>query len=338
MKMKVAFSIAFLFALHTGFALAQSFSLAPHIAKVLTAGGFTDGDKKDQGAQKEPGGPTLEDLKNMAPATDVNVDGADRATVGEDMMKGYRSDKLTEDYFSNHDGQNNAAYQRLFETAGFVASTFDGYGQIVDGVNNNQLSFGPLESVYIDKGKKSGLRLGDRFWVMHAAENEVNHPETGDRIGVKVLVDGAIEIVEIVDNTSKARIFRSFDAIKRGYKIMPYDGRQAPYTDPDKRIFQKDIAGYLISGRHESEAYGQGDIVYFNVGESAGVEPGDVFNIIDAQMVRLADGSFETGLPKIKGKAKVISTRDITSAALIMISENVMEIGDKVRFAPERLP
>ncbi|VAX16195.1 hypothetical protein MNBD_NITROSPINAE02-303 [hydrothermal vent metagenome] len=338
MKMKTAFFIVFLFALPAGFAGAHSFSLAAHFAKAVTAGGFTDGDEKDQGAQEKSGGPTLEDLRNLAPATNENVDGADRAAVGKEIMEGYQSGEMTDDYFADGDRQNTLAYQRMFETAGFVASTFEGHGQIVDAVNSSQMFFGPLEGVYIDKGKKSGLRLGDRFWVMHAEDTQVNHPETGDRIGVKVLVDGIIEIVEIVDNTSKARIFRSFNSIKRGYKIMPYDGRKAPYADPDKRIAPKDIDGYLISGRHESKAYGQGDIVYLNVGESAGVEPGDVFEIIDSEMVRLADGSFEPGLPKIKGKAKVIATRDISSAALIVISENVMKIGDKVRFAPERLP
>lgn len=350
MKTKIAFFISLIFIVQTGFAAAQSvagtiglMSASQNLyliaaTRVLIAGGYDNGAGGDGGKKQKSGGSSLDELRESVDSAPGSTDGASPPVVGEMTISSGESQYLPDDFFRESHNGAEGAYKNLLETAGYIDSSFEGYGQVVDGETSQQIFFGTHEDVYIDKGKADGLKPGDKFWVMHKSPDVIKHPKTRNAIGAKVIIDGIIEVVELAEKTSRATVFRAYDGIRRGFKIVPYEDTKAPFVDPDKPISEKNIEGYLIASKYENKGFGAGDVVYLDVGESSGVEPGDVFDIIDQEPVILADGSIEKGLPKVKGQATVLSTRDATSTALIYVSKTVMVVGDKIKFAQVRRP
>ncbi|MGK7346618.1 MAG: hypothetical protein ACNS63_12505 [Candidatus Nitrospinota bacterium M3_3B_026] len=242
-------------------------------------------------------------------------------------------EELTEDFFTKTEP---VAHPKLYETAGYIADEFDYYGEVIDGGDSQRVSFSYPDVVYIDKGSDHGVREGDRFFVGHAESEEVEHPVTGEVMGRKILMDGVIKVVETTPDVSKAVITSSFDVIERGDKILPYREPQPPAVDPDKPVTDKDIEGYIVESRREKSHYGMGDIVYFDVGEESGVAPGDVFDILDTSEVVRRGGEIVKGLPKVIGRARILSARSGVSTAYIFTSENVIVAGDVVTFTPVR--
>lgn len=73
--------------------------------------------------------------------------------------------------------------------------------------------------VYLDKGLKDGLNLGDRFKVVLSGDKGVV-PSTGKKIRLPDEVIGEVQIVTVKENTSTALIIKSIHEIERGYMIQ----------------------------------------------------------------------------------------------------------------------
>lgn len=267
------------------------------------------------------------------------VTGAERGLEPTPLVEGVdvTEQAITGDFFERSERQEPLTNPKMYESAGYISRSLDATGEVIDGEQSNQNSFSTTEVVYIDQGEADGVTIGSKFLVLHAATPDVIHPNTGDNMGFKVLVDGVIEVVDANMDISKALIIRSYDGIERGENIRPYEeDAMIPTFDPDRPVADKEIEGVLVASKDPKQGYAAGDVVYFDVGDSGGVEPGDVFNIIDARDVIRKDGRVIEGLPKIIGSAKVLTTREETCTALITYSRNVMYAGDRVSYSKTR--
>jgi len=344
----VAGVAGFILAVSAGAAMAQTapgaLKLGASITKdkalesIVVAGGYDDDLKPgaagaDTVGEPSPGMPA-EKTAGMEEQAVAGVDELkERALVeGVDMSRG----ELSDDFFARAARQEAIIHPSTFETAGFIGTELASAGEVIDGEPSTQASFSFTETVYIDQGEAQGVKEGDRFLVYHMESASVRHPLSGKKLGHKILVDGVIEVVDVAMDTSKAVVVQSYDSIERGEAIRPYSKPDVPSLDPDRPVSPKDIEGVLVASKEPKEGYATGDVVYFDVGASTGVEPGDVFNIIDVRSVVRKGGQIVSGLPKVIGRALILATRDSTSTAFITASRNAIYAGDKVSYSSTR--
>jgi len=336
MKEKVAFLIVFAVVSMSPVVWGQS-AHRNAITNLVVSGGYDDdikpGKAKEEAMSREDVQKGLEGA-----AKDMFGEGAEApaAEAPVETVEVSSQDTVGADFFSDKDKQEGVVSDQIFDTAGYIDKSFDFYGEVIDGEASNQYSFSFPELVYLNRGSADGVRVGDKFLIVHVDDLRIVHPVTGDYLGHRLLIDAVVEVKGTTDDVSEAMITRSYDSVERGDKVLPYDEARAPRIDPDKPVVEKTINGYLVNSKQEKSHYGQGDVVYFDVGKAAGVKPGDVFDIVDANDVVRKDGKIVPGLPKVIGKAMIISTRNDTSAAYIFASRNVIADGDIVNFAAER--
>lgn len=333
-KRKTVLLIALTLAVPLSFGFASS---AMNPMKIIIAGGYDDDAPRvsgnGAGTKKGDGLKILryEAKDRLSKTGSASPGDATSGMVGDSSDSG-----LGSEFFTDPDKKIPVTYRQLYETAGFIGEALDSFGEVIDGEVSTQVSFGAMDSVYIDRGLADNVKVGDKFLVFHAENETVEHPVTKKNMGRKVLVDAVIEVNKITDKNSEAVIIRSYGSVERGSKIIFYKKPTVPGVDPDKPISPKSIDGYVVASKLPKNGYAMGDVVYFDVGFKAGVEPGDVFAIIDSDEVLRRDGTAVKGLPKIKGRAKILSTLEDTCSALIFASRDVITPGDKITFSASR--
>lgn len=234
------------------------------------------------------------------------------------------------EFFEDASKASPLAYKLLYETAGFLGGQHESFGMVVEGENAEQRSFSAVDVVHINRTLNDGLRVGDKYFVFHSDSKEVVHPVSEKPIGYKVFVDAVIEVIEPGEKFSKAKIIRSFNIIQRGYRIKQYEEAKIPSIDLDKPIAEKNVEGIVVASKDVKSSYASGDVIYFDIGKKAGVEVGDLFELV-------ANRKSESASPtKVLGRARVLAVEDETATAVIVASTNMSRIGDIARYIQDR--
>lgn len=333
MKMKTVVLIALTLVLPFGLAGA---TMNP--AKMIIAGGYDD-DLQDTSEQdgSSQSGDGLKTLRYQArDRLSETKQSSSKGNINSGMVGDYSEAAFGDEVFTDPDKKIAVTHRFLYETAGFLGDASDVFGEVIDGDTSTQVAFAHMDLVYINLGSADNVKVGDQFLVFHAEDATVKHPITKKNLGHKVLVDAVVRVTKTTATNSEALIVRSYDSVERGNKVILYKESEIPGIDPDSPIKPKNIDGYIVASKDPKKGYSTGDVVYLDVGFEAGVEPGDVFDIVDSEKVRRADGTLTKGLPKIIGRAKILSAREETSSALIFTSRDVIASGDKVRFSATR--
>ncbi|HEB73262.1 MAG TPA: hypothetical protein ENI77_11685 [Nitrospirae bacterium] len=327
-KWKVLFFASVFWAVTAGPSLAQS---GLPLGSLFVGGGYDDdirpgekgakAEKENEPAQAKP-----EEAAKNDPLAQKEL------VMGRDLTR----DSLNDQFFNDPSKQEPLTYPQMYETAGYMSKSLDYDGELIDGEPSGQGSFSMEDTVYINIGEADGASNGAQYIVYNAARPNIKHPITGADMGFKVLINGVIELTEVNMDISKARVIRSYNAIERGDKVRLYTKADIPSLDPDRPVADKDIDGYLVASKDPKKGYATGDVVFFDVGGSTGVEPGDVFDIIDSRNVIRKDGKKVKGIPKLIGKAKIISIQDSSSVAFITRSVDAIYAGDEVSYSRTR--
>lgn len=240
------------------------------------------------------------------------------------------------DFFEDPAKASPLAYKRLYETAGFLGGAYESFGMIVEGETTGQKSFSAVDVVFINRTLSDGLRAGDQYHVFHPEGSEVIHPVTGKSMGRKVFVDGVIEVIEPGAKFSRAKIIRSYNSIRPGYKIKQYEESKAPAIDMDKPIAEKNVEGIVLSSKDKKASYGSGDVIYLDVGKKSGVEVGDLFVLAAKSKSAPDDKDAPSSPEKLLGKVRTLAVEDETATAIIVSSSQSVRVGDTVRYISER--
>lgn len=336
--MKVAISTAIALLVFSGQGYSQpGSSLTLAVGNALVGGGYDDDRKKETAEADMSAEDVQRELEKAAKEMwGPGVEAKEEAPSMGEMVEVTARQDITPQFFDVEEKKEPIVHQQLYETAGYLGDDFDYYGEIVDGESSTQFSFSYYETVYLNRGEADGVRAGDKFMILHAGDERITHPVSREYVGRRILVDGIVEVVGLTEHVAEAKIIRAYDGVERGDKIVPYDKTDVPMVDPDKPVQLKSINGYLVASKYEKSHYGTGDVVYLDIGMDAGVEAGDVFDIIDTSEVVRRDGDIVKGLPKVIGQARILSAREGTSTAYIFASRNSISSGDMVSFSPTR--
>ncbi|MBF0291502.1 MAG: hypothetical protein HQK86_05025 [Nitrospinae bacterium] len=233
-------------------------------------------------------------------------------------------------FFEDPSKASPLAYRLLYETAGFLGGKHESFGTIQDGENSEQTSFSAVDVVHINRTIGDGLRAGDKYLVFHPDSKEVVHPVSRKSLGHKVFIDGVIEVIEPGEKFSKAKITKSFNPIQRGYRIKQYEENKIPSIDMDKPVVEKKVEGIVVASKDLKSSYATGDVIYIDIGQKAGVEVGDLLELVANRKSTAASPE------KTLGRARVLALEDETATAVIVTSVQMSRIGDTVRYIQDR--
>lgn len=189
------------------------------------------------------------------------------------------------------------------------------------------------DRVYINLGVRDGTRPGDRFAVYRVDKKRVKHPKGGADLGRMVTIAGVVEVEQVEEQSSKARIIKCFQPLTRKETLKPYVEAVVP-KDVKPMPVQKSHEGYIVSLREPELAATTYKVAYIDKGLADGIMPGDVFEIYRVQKnvadpdrggsVRLSDLTV--------GAVQVLSVRNATATAYISASSvEDIKAGETIR-------
>ncbi len=251
--------------------------------------------------------------------------------------------------------------QDPYASAGFISNKMVPVGKVSKVFDSKLATTGP-ERVFIDIGRRQGLELGDKFTV-YSQERFIYHPvfghnnrefqlfkprrtgfeskqywsSSGKPLGYSIMIRGILEVVEIGETTSYANVIKSYEDIKPGEFLIPYQENVEPQSDGGA---DKNIEGYVVATKLDKIGVGITDIVYIDKGWEDGVQAGDVFEVyhIPEKVEKKwwaflgSMGTKKTRLlPDVLGKIKVVNTQKRTASAVIVQNNYDMHVGNKIR-------
>lgn len=212
-------------------------------------------------------------------------------------------------------------------TSFITAKPIPSWGSIL-GTKDASVHLSEGEIVYIEVESTRDVRAGDRFTILHPAQ-EVIHPLTKKKMGRLVVVSGEVLILSAKEAMATGRIEKSFRSIREGDLIVP-----PPKTLPQSISLRsmKRMEGIVLMAMEGSENMTQKELIFIDRGSTHGVIVGDRFSVYQkahfpAEIIKKKKGQ----LPMIKvGEVVVVSVQEESATALIVQSSQAIYAGDKV--------
>jgi hypothetical protein len=193
--------------------------------------------------------------------------------------------------------------------------------------------------VYLNQGRNQGMEPGSEWRVVRKAR-PVSHPDTEDVLGTYIRRLGKIRVIAVQENTSTALITESCAYMEDGDELVPWADIPIPRRRSMPVFDRYDVTpsggnqGYIVAFKDDDNSIGwsrrgdmgvntvgAGHVVYVDLGEETGIQPGDVMTVFRPQ----------GELPRQNlGQAVILTVEDGTSTA--KLTTTVIEIfpGDRV--------
>jgi LysM repeat protein len=107
------------------------------------------------------------------------------------------------------------------QSAGFMSDIgYRGIGIILESKEGKTL-MAEGDIVYLAFKTSEPILIGNRYTVFRPSE-EIRHPVTQKKVGIKYNIVGNVQIIDHYDNFYTAKVIQAFDAILKGDMIQPY--------------------------------------------------------------------------------------------------------------------
>ena len=198
----------------------------------------------------------------------------------------------------------------------------DGVVNVITGDNQtvgNRMRLGQNDTLYLKLKNPAEAAIGDLFTV-YKRTRKVFHPATGQYLGYLITRLAIVQVVQVDDELTTARVVRAFGAAAPGDPVvkfsLPSSGEAAAVPASG------DINGMVVELQADLQLtlVAQRNIVYLDRGWEDGLRAGD----------RLELTRYGGGLPPRKvGEVKVLSTEGRSATALVTKSISRILKGDQ---------
>jgi len=221
--------------------------------------------------------------------------------------------------------------------------------------------------VYVGVGAQSGVRPGDTFQVIRPTKN-VDTRKGGKNLGMHYLEIAQVQVVMGQPNYSLAKVTQGCENVEVGDVLIPFNKLEAPAL-PAQRPFSgtmqtsgqmpghvvltkeavlssgskfsnhSDVPGASKFSRVSLQALdrglvAEGQVVYVDVGKSAGAKPGDIFivfhDVDGANGKVLADKEKGQKARIAVAELVIVKVENLASTALVTYASDVVSQGDAV--------
>lgn len=172
--------------------------------------------------------------------------------------------------------------EEIIHRAGFLVDEDMPYwGKIIGTEPAGEKRITTFKEIYIDRADdiKKGAVL-----TIYRYGDVITHPETGKRLGKEITVLGKAEVEAVNTDGARCKIMASYDIIKQGDFVTPYE----PILAPEKVELiptTKEIEGYVVEVKDigiltQSHVY-----TIIDQGEDSGIAVGDVFEVYQTREI-----------------------------------------------------
>lgn len=170
--------------------------------------------------------------------------------------------------------------------AGYISPSKVNTGYEIVGAENEQEQFvySQGNNIYISVGASKGVKVGDMFAVIRPRARFKSEFSRKGNLGIFVQEVGAVEVINVKNDVSVARVKMSCDNFLLGDLLQPIPQRVSPmFTQrPGLDLFADSsgkISGRIVLARDGQEMLGREQIVYIDLGQEDNVKVGDYFTI-----------------------------------------------------------
>lgn len=175
--------------------------------------------------------------------------------------------------------------------------------------------------VYLNQGSNQGIQAGDRFFTQRRV------PRGWGQDGEFVGRSGAVVILAVQSETSMAEVYATCLDIHVDDYLKPFEPIPVPLL-PRQPVATRltpatgQMQGEIIASLEQLASLGEGYLVSIDLGESAGVVPGNVFTVYRHV--------YEGAPRKVLGEIAILTVQSENATARIMESYDFMVVGDLV--------
>lgn len=220
-------------------------------------------------------------------------------------------------------------------SAGYIyAGDFQQQGRVMGGRDNRTL-MGNGDVVYLDPRRMEALEVGDHLLVYRNIRR-IFHPRTDTYLGDLIVALGVVEVDEINPRVATGRVVKTYNYIKVGDPVAPYDVVPFPALGDMPAEEDQGVEGYVVDVREDKVVIGQHDVVYLDLGALDGISRGSRFTVFrEGDRISTSWGR-KTPLPARQiAELEVITVGDETATARVYQSIEPVRKGDRiVSFGP----
>ena len=232
--------------------------------------------------------------------------------------------------------QQEVAQEKTFTVlgneGGLLEKELQPVGIIIAGQHGRVL-IGEDDSVFTNIGSEKNGAEGQKYTILRASK-DLDHPETGNLLGRKVIPLGALQLAHVTHNSSRAIITRSFSEIAPGDMLVPY--RNLERKEISLKTASSPLKGMIVDSYSGRNAVAAGDVVYLDLGTQHGTEVGNLLYVVrEVSVERMLVPRSSVTLPhEVIGALVVVDTGRQTSTALVVKSIDAIFRKDRVISAP----
>lgn len=205
---------------------------------------------------------------------------------------------------------------------GKVSATFGAVDAIKVGLDVGDI-------VYLDGGRSGGLGAGDEFTIVEPAV-VVPHPIHGRVVGRLYRYLGRVRVLSVQDETAIGEVSEACEPIRVGSMLKPFvpepvpSERRTPLRPINEPVAAESLrqAPTIVHAKDGVLSLGEDHVVFLELGEGDGVEPGDIFTVY-------RHGG-EARPPVVIGEVAVLSVHPLSSVAKIVASRYPIYVGDRL--------
>lgn len=201
----------------------------------------------------------------------------------------------------------------------------------VDGAVDEKELLSIGDSIYLSYKADNPPKVGQRYSI-YKPDNTVK--SGGKDVGSYVRILGTVEIVSVKqDKRARGVIVEANQEIERGAKVGPLVKEYKNVTPVPPKV---DAQGSIVAMLTKDQLIGQGEMIFVDVGKSAGVEVGNRMFVVrrgDAlpPQSKSTVGQDDRRFPaRALGEVVIVQVGDKVSVALVTLAVQEMSVGDIV--------
>ena len=212
-------------------------------------------------------------------------------------------------------------------------------GQIIGG-NEEHMFLSPSDQVYIKFRNDQDVKAGEAFTIFRSIKDtEREDGQQGEL--VRILGTAVVRSYERDKRVARALVTEGLDPIERGLFVAKLD-RRFDLVSPKRN--EANATAHIIASIQPRRLLSYGNVVFLDVGEGHGIQPGNRFFIVRrgdpwlstiqakaTEMGNIADVPEynESEMPKeVVAELRVIKVRQKTTICLITRSDTDLRVGD----------
>ena len=212
---------------------------------------------------------------------------------------------------------------------------------VLNGADNDLASrirqYTPRESIYLRSRSKSNFSVGEEFSLIRPAKAVFRTTRyNGEHWSIHALGKpfedvGKVTVTHVTPEGAVAEVNFACGPIYGGDIAVPYQPRPIPMYVPAEldrfALPNGRKVGVIAAARSNSASLMAGDIVYLNLGEKDGAQPGQRYRVYYIQhRATLSLGSPPNPRETV-GEVIILSTQEKSSAAIIISCKRDVDVG-----------